>query len=316
MKRKALGKGLRSLIPEAPARAPAPTPEPEPEAAAKTEPKQPRTGLRQVDIDLIRPNRQQPREAFDEEALESLASSLKSRGVLQPVVLRPVEHGHYELVAGERRWRAAQRAGLHKIPAVVREVPDELLLETALIENIQRENLNPIEEARAFRTLIDELGLTQQEVARRVGKQRATVTNSLRLLTLAKAVQQMVRDGKVGMGHARALVSLEDRKVQREIATRVAKEGLSVRQVEAIVSRLIKGGASAKPLATPRRDPNVVAAEEALQKAIGSKVRIVQNKKEQGRLELHFFSGEELNRIYDMVLGAARRPADKKVGGE
>jgi ParB family chromosome partitioning protein len=314
MKRKALGKGLRSLIPEAPARAPAPTPGPEPEAAPKAEPRQARTGLRQVDIDLIRPNRQQPRETFDDEALESLAGSLKRRGVLQPVVLRPVEDGHYELVAGERRWRAAQRAGLHKIPAVVREVPDELLLETALIENIQRENLNPIEEAQAYRTLIDELGLTQQEVAQRVGKQRTTVTNSLRLLTLAKAVQQMLRKGEIGMGHARALVSLEDRKLQREIAARAAKEGLSVRQVETMVARLIKKGASSRPLATPKRDPNVVAAEEALQKAIGSKVRIIQNKKEQGRLELHFFSGEELNRIYDMVLGAARS-ADKKVGG-
>ncbi len=297
------------MIPEAPARKPKPT------TSNETEAVEARTGLRQVDIDLIRPNKQQPRESFDDEALESLAGSLKNRGVLQPVVLRPVEHGHYEMVAGERRWRAAQRAGLLKIPAVVRDIPDELLLETALIENLQRENLNPMEEAQAYRTLIDELGLTQEEVAGRVGKQRATIANILRLLTLAKAVQQMVREGQVGMGHARALASLEDKKLQRSIAERVAREGLSVRQVEWHVSRMIEKGAPRRPQAIPKRDPNIVAAEEKLQKAVGTRVRIVQNKKEEGRLELHFHNTEELNRLYEMVLGAARNPADKNVGG-
>ena len=309
MKRKALGKGLRSLIPEAPTRKPKPITGPETEFVGA------RTGLREVDIDLIRPNSQQPRESFDEEALEALAGSLKNRGVLQPVVLRPVEHGHYELVAGERRWRAAQRVGLLKIPAVIREIPDELLLETALIENIQREDLNPMEEAQAYRSLIDELGLTQQEVAQRVGKQRATISNTVRLLTLAKAVQELVRVGELDMGHARALASLEDKKLQREIAERTAKEGLSVRRVEALVSGLIKKGVPSRPQATPKRDPNVVAAEERLQSAVGTRVRIVQNKREEGRLELHFHSTDELNRLYDLVLNAAKNPADTNVGG-
>jgi ParB family chromosome partitioning protein len=297
MKRKALGKGLKSLIPEAPAKKPAPITNGDSGGSRD---------LRQIDIDLIRPNPKQPRGEMNEETLETLAASLAERGVLQPVLVRPAAEGRFEIVAGERRWRAAQRAGLLKIPAIVREIPDDRLLETALVENIQREELNPMDEAEAYQVLIDEIGLKQDEVARRVGKQRATVANALRLLSLGPRVQAMVRAGKIGMGHGRALASLENRSLQEDLAKRVAREDLSVRQVENLVARLRKVGEPGRPRSKPKRDPNVVAAEEKLQRALGTKVRIFQGKKG-GRMELHFYSTEEMNRVYDLVLGAARQ---------
>lgn len=212
MKHKALGKGLRSLIPEAPRAAEAISPAPAGER------------LQMLDLDLIRPNPRQPRQDFDEEALASLATSLKDDGVLQPIVVRPAGGGRFEIVAGERRWRAAQRAGLLKVPALVKEVPEDRRLELALIENLQREELNPIEEAQAYRSLLDEFGWTQAELAAKVGRQRTTVANSLRLLTLPRAVQDRVRAGAISMGHARALAGLEDAKLQVEIAGRVERE--------------------------------------------------------------------------------------------
>jgi ParB family chromosome partitioning protein len=293
MTRKALGKGLRSLIPEAPARVPqAP--------AGGSEP------IRTIDIDQIRGNRKQPRQRFDEEGLETLARSLKAEGVLQPVLVRPLPDGRFELVAGERRWRAAQRAGLLKIPAVVREVPDERLLEIALIENLQRENLNPIEEAQAYRTLIENVGMKQQDVAECVGKQRASVANALRLLSLSPQVQDRLRAGELNMGQGRALASLPDPREQERLADRAVRQGLSVRQVESIVAAFLQGGTDRKARSAPRRDPNVVAAEESLQRAIGSRVRIVEGRKG-GRIELHFFSHEEMQRVYHLVLDVARR---------
>jgi ParB family chromosome partitioning protein len=230
---------------------------------------------------------------------------MRLQGVLQPVIVRAIEDGGYELVAGERRWRAAQIAGLLKIPALVKEVADERLLEIALIENLQREELNPIEEAGAYQTLMDDLNLTQQEIAERVGKQRATVANALRLLNLPPEVQQLVREGRLAAGHAKALASLAVAKEQIELARRIAGEGLSVRQAEAIAKRMVKRAsrASSKPA---RRDPNVEAAEETLQSALGTRVRIVQGRKG-GRLEIHFFSDEELQRVYDLVLEAAKK---------
>ncbi len=296
MKRKALGKGLSSLIPSSP-------------PAEPRKPAPSRTGVLEIDVDLIRPNPQQPRQAFEPEALEALATSLREHGFLQPVTVRPAGGDGYELVAGERRWRAAQRAGLPKVPAVVRDVPDDRLLEFALIENLQREGLNPIEEAEGYRRLVDELGLSQQEAAERVGKQRATVANMLRLLTLPRAVQDRVRGGELGMGHARALAGLSRPKDQVELAERIVANGLSVRQAEAAVARLATRDASAgeRTRAASKRDPNVVAAEERLQAAVGTRVRIVQGKNGAGRLELHFFSDEELQRVYDLVLGGTRR---------
>jgi len=261
--------------------------------------------LREIDLDRIRPNRGQPREQFDQVLLEEMAHSMRLQGVLQPVIVREVKDGSYELVAGERRWRAAQIAGLLKIPALVKEVADDRVLEIALIENLQREGLNPIEEAAAFQALIDGLGLTQQEIADRVGKQRATVANALRLLNLPPEVQELVKAGKLAAGHAKALAALGAAKEQIDLARRIAGEGLSVRQAEAIAKRAAKR-ASRTARKPADRDPNVEAAEEALQSALGTRVRIVQGRKG-GRLEIHFFSDEELQRVYDLVLAAAKK---------
>lgn len=295
MKRKALGKGLRNLIPETPPPAKAP----------KREAPGPLQGLREIDLDRIRPNRNQPREQFDPVLLEELAHSMRLQGVLQPVIVREIEDGGFELVAGERRWRAAQIAGLLKIPALVKEIADERVLEIALIENLQREGLNPIEEAGAFQALIDGLDLSQQEIADRVGKPRATVANALRLLNLPPEVQELVKAGQLAAGHAKALAALAVPNEQVDLARRIAREGLSVRQAEAISKRMAKRSTS-KVRKPSRRDPNVEAAEERLQQALGTRVRIVQGRKG-GRLEIHYFSEEELERVYDLVLRAAKK---------
>jgi len=292
MKRNALGKGLGSLIPAAPPAAPVP--------AAATELK--------IEVSRIRPNRRQPRQDFDDGAIDDLARSLKTTGLLQPVIVRPAENGHYELVAGERRWRAAQRAGIHRIPAVIRDVPDEKLLELALIENVQREELNAIEEAEAYRILADDLGLTQQEIAERVGKQRTSIANALRLLNLPLKVQQMVRGKQISMGHARALLALEDAKIILELAQRIASEGLSVREVEARAKRP-PGDASGKPGRPAKAvDPNVAAAEQTLQRALATRVRIV-GSATAGRIEIQYRGDEDLDRLYRMLLHGAKVPA-------
>ncbi|HJQ99188.1 MAG TPA: ParB/RepB/Spo0J family partition protein [Candidatus Polarisedimenticolaceae bacterium] len=291
MKRNALGKGLGSLIPSA---SPASSPPPP-------------TSELKIEVSRIRPNRRQPRQDFDDAAIEELARSLRTTGLLQPVIVRPAENGHYELVAGERRWRAAQRAGIHRIPAVIRDVPDERLLELALIENVQREELNAIEEAEAYRILADDLGLTQQEIAERVGKQRTSVANAIRLLNLPPRVQQMVRGKQISMGHARALLALEDAKIILELAERVAKEGLSVREVEARAKR-----ATISPAGRPGRpskpmDPNVAAAEQTLQRALATKVRIV-GSPTAGRIEIHYKGDEDLDRLYRILLQGTKVP--------
>lgn len=312
MKRKALGKGLGSLIPQAqrsagaPAASVAPTPAAD---AAEARPRAVPSGETQIDIDRIHPNPKQPRQDFDEEALAELTQSLKSQGLIQPVVVRPRGDGHFELIAGERRWRAAQRAGLHRLPAVIRDVPDARLLELALIENVQRAELNAIEEAQAYQVLLQDLGLTQEAVADRVGKSRVTVTNVLRLLQLPRQVQERVRRGKLSMGQARAILAVATPNAQIELAEKVEKEGWSVRQVEAWVARtgrgepVAKGGASGK-----RKDPNVEAAEQKLQRVLGTRVRIVGQGKG-GRLELHYFGPEELDRLYNLLIEAGRRKA-------
>jgi ParB family chromosome partitioning protein len=300
MKRKALGKGLGtnlrkgmgldSLLPKPPQPSPQETP------AGSLE------SLRQVDIDQIHPNPRQPRKAFREPGLTELAQSLKSDGVIQPIVVRPRADGHFELIAGERRWRAAQIAGLLKLPVLVRSVTDNKVIELALIENLQREQLNPIEEAAAYQMLIDDAGLTQQEIADRVGKQRATVANALRLLNLPFEVQSRIQTGEVSMGHAKALASLANTATQIEVADRVARDQLSVRQVEAIVAQALKGRtarASSEPAAA---DPNRDAAEQTLQSTLGTMVKIIQNKKGKGRLEIHFHDDQELQRLYERLV--------------
>jgi len=304
MARKALGRGLSSLIPQAPARKKL-----EPTPLAPTEPTHAggiAEGVQQIDLDRIRPNREQPRKDFDESALEELAQSLRNQGVIQPIVVRAAAGGSYELIVGERRWRAAQHAGLLKIPAIVRDVADDKLLELALIENLQREELNPMETAVGIQNLIDHLGLTQADVADRVGKQRSTVTNLLRLLHLPSAVQQRIRSGEVSLGHAKALASLSSPRLQVDLADKIARESISVRQAEEIVARTQRPG---QPPARKRvsRDPNVAAAESNLQTALGTKVSIVQGPKGKGHIEVHFGSDEELQRLYDTIVAGTQR---------
>jgi ParB family chromosome partitioning protein len=258
-----------------------------------------------LEVSRIRPNPRQPRRSFDEAGLDELASSMKKQGLLQPIMVRPLPDGRFELIAGERRWRAAQRAGIHQIPAVVRDVPNEKLLELALIENLQREELNPIEEAEAYRVLVDDLELTQNEIAERVGKQRTTVANALRLLNLPELVKDMVRGRRISMGHARALLALEDVTAIESLAQRIVAEGLSVRDVESRAKRPAgtkpRPGRPTKPI-----DPNVTAAESTLQRVLGTKVRIAGNGSV-GRVEIHYHSAEELDRVYRLILDAAKK---------
>ena len=298
MKRKALGKGLSSLIPSSINRVPAP-------AAPAASPSRP-AELR-IEVSKIRPNPRQPRRSFDDAALDELAGSMKAQGLLQPVVVRPLADGQFELIAGERRWRAAQRAGIHQIPAVVRDVPDEKVLELALIENLQREELNAIEEAEAYRILADDLELSHSEIAQRVGKQRTTVANALRLLNLPEPVKNMVRDRLISMGHARALLALEDAKEIESLARRIVAEGLSVRDVESRAKRPAgtkpRPGRPTKPI-----DPNVAAAESTLQRALGTKVRIAGNGTV-GRVEIHYHSADELDRVYRLIVDSGKKRA-------
>jgi len=258
--------------------------------------------LREIDIDRILPNSHQPRKNFDETALDELANSIREHGVVQPIVVRPLEDGFFQLIAGERRWRAAQRAGLGRVPAVVREAGEHDALELALIENLQREDLNPIEEAQAYERLIVDFGLTQEEVARRVGKNRATVANMLRLLRLPIEVQQWLRENQLTTGHAKALLSLSDLDAILDSAKKIIQGNYSVRQAEMLVSRQASrvSGEDA-PVGGNTLDPNVKAAIHALEQALGTKVT-VQESGGKGKIELHFFSFAEMNRLYEGLL--------------
>jgi ParB family transcriptional regulator, chromosome partitioning protein len=283
-KRPALGRGLSALIPE--------SPRPQP-VIVERDSERPT----QMDLDLLVPNPRQPRTYIDEARLEELAQSIRSNGVIQPLLVRRVE-GRFEIVAGERRWRAAQRAGLLKVPIVVRDVDDDHLLQIALIENIQRDDLNPIEEAQAYRRLIDDHQLSQEELSSAVGKDRATIANYLRLLRLPAEIRSEITSGAISMGHARALVSLPDEVAQRRVAREVVARGLSVRETEAIVRRESRPPAPPPP---PRKiDPNTRAAEEQLKLALGTAVRIVR-KGTGGRIEIDFVSEDELQRLYEAL---------------
>ena len=285
-KRPALGRGLSALIPVAP---PAPPPQ-----VRDRDPHRPT----EVDIDLLRPNPRQPRMQIDEPRLDELAQSIRSHGVIQPILVRRVED-HFEIVAGERRWRAAQRAALLKIPVVVRDVKDDHLLEVALIENIQREDLNAIEEAQAYQRLSDEFRMSQEAIAEAVGKDRATIANYIRLLRLPVEVRNELASGVLSMGHARALLSLADEAAQRRVAREVVSRGLSVRETEALVRR--ESTPSVAP--APRKvDPNTRAAEDRLKLALGTRVRIVR-KGTAGRIEIDFGNEDELQRLYEQLTG-------------
>ena len=257
----------------------------------------------EVDVDLIVPGPMQPRTHFDEGSLEGLADSIRSHGIVQPLLVRR-QGERYELVAGERRWRAARLAGLSKVPVVIKDVPDQDLLEIALIENIQRENLNPIEEAQAYKRLIENVGLTQEALAARVGRDRSYITNYLRLLKLPEDLQQLVVEGRLSTGHARTILGLPQVDLQRRIARQVIDGGLSVRATEHLVRKAVEG-TPAKTASTV--DPNIRAAETKLRRALGTQVRIVQLRGEgPGKIEISFFSNQDLDRIYNLLLSTAR----------
>ena len=282
-RRTALGKGLSALIPD--------VPEP------------PRQGAIEVDIDLLAPSDQQPRQMLDDDKLGKLAGSVKANGIIQPILVRRAG-GTYRIIAGERRWRAAQRAGLLKVPVVTREVPEgseRQLLELALVENLQREDLNPVDEALAYRRLADEFGLTQDQIAAAVGKDRTSVANYLRLLRLPEEVRGDLASGALSMGHARALLGLPDAPSQRQAAREVISKSLSVRDAEALVKKLTSPPRATR-LEHGRRpaDVHTRAAEDRMRFALGTKVRIVR-RGEGGTIEVDFGSELELNRLYDYI---------------
>jgi len=260
----------------------------------------------EIDTDLIEPNNFQPRTNFDEEKLEELAQSIRANGVIQPLLVRRVDNDRYQLVAGERRWRAAQRAGLLKVPCVVREIPEDKMLELALVENIQRQELSAIEEAQAYKRLIETLGFTQEMVAQRVGRDRTFITNYLRLLRLPEDIQQMVEVEKLSTGHARALLGIDDPEIQRKLAKNVIDKGMSVRQIEYVVKSTIEGKSQPGEEASAgiKEDANVKAAEAKLRRKLSSKVNIVINHKNGGgKIEITFYDEKDLGRIYDLIMG-------------
>lgn len=258
----------------------------------------------ELDIDLIRPNPQQPRTHFAEKALEELAQSITANGVVQPIVVRPSGHG-YEIVAGERRWRAAQRAGLRKISVAIREVADDKLLELALIENIQRQELNPIEEASAYKRLIETIGLTQEMVAERVGKERSLIATTLRLLKLPSDIQKLVEEGKLSAGHGRALLLTDDPAGQRRIARAAIEKPMSVRETERAVKAIgnVRKTIITKPRSSSQKDPNVTAAETKLRRQLGTNVNVAKNVTGTGgRIEIEYYTETDLDRIYRLIV--------------
>ena len=282
MSRKALGKGLSALLQE-----------------VETKP----TGVEEIELDLIDPNPLQPRREFPKAALEELAASIRSSGVVQPVLLRRAD-ARYQLVAGERRWRAAHLAGLASVPAVIRDLSDGEALELALTENLMREDLNPLEVARGYEILQQRFELTHEQIAERLGATRSNVTNTLRLLKLPSSVQEMIVDGQLSMGHARALITLDSHAAQARFAGLIVKQSLSVRQVESMVAI----HTSKKPPARPKPpgesqpvDPNTRAAVLELERVLGTRVRVVGGQT-RGRIEISYFSQEDLTRIYDLIV--------------
>jgi ParB family chromosome partitioning protein len=255
----------------------------------------------EVDLESIVPGPMQPRTHFDDASLESLAESIRAHGIVQPLVVRRREN-NYELIAGERRWRAAKLAGLSRVPVVVKDVPDESLLEIALIENIQREDLNPIEEAQAYRKLIETVGLTQEALASRVGRDRSYITNYLRLLKLPEDLQQLVREGRLSAGHARTLLALGPPDLQRRLARQIIDGGLSVRATELLVQKANEQKPARTATAPHPVDPNVKAAETKLRRALGTQVKIIQLADGRGKVEIDFFNSQDLNRIYDLLM--------------
>ena len=298
-KRPSLGRGLEALLGTVSTAPPAATTE-----RAADAPAVPRDeDLARIPVDLLQRGRYQPRLDMRPESLQELADSIRAQGVVQPIVVRPLaaqktgEPMRYEIIAGERRWRAAQMAGLHDVPAVIRRVPDEAAVAMSLIENIQRENLNPLEEARALDRLIREFDMTHQTAADAVGRSRAAVSNLLRLLELADEVKALVESRQLEMGHARALLGLASARQQSEVAALVAKKGLSVRETEALVRRLAEGKSGDAERPPPRPDPDIVRLERTLAEKLGAKVQLQQGAKGRGRLVIAYNSLDELDGI-------------------
>lgn len=280
MSRQALGRGLRSLIPQ------------------MEEVISDKQGVHQLEVGLISVNPFQPRKEFDEEKLQQLADSIKQHGVLEPIIVRPYEAG-YQIVAGERRWRACSLAGLETVPAMVRELTDKEMTEIALIENLQREDLNAIEEAEGYQILLDEFNLTQAEVAEAVGKKRSSIANALRLLTLDEPVKALVGSGQLSRGHAKVLLGVEHIRERQQLAKRTVKEGLSVRQLE----RIVKSSRSKVNKDTEAEvDPELRVLQEELQRVLGTKVRL-DYRQGKGKIEIEYYSDEELERILDFMRG-------------
>ena len=280
MMKKVLGKGLGAFIPE--------------EFGIIKEER-----YAELDVEQLKPNPLQPRTKFDEASIDELAQSIRESGIVQPILVVP-EEGHYKIVVGERRWRAAQKAGLKKIPALIRTLAPDKQLEISIIENIHRENLNPLEIASAYQRMAEELKYTQQDIADRVGKDRTSVTNYMRLLKLPREIQDGVADGKLSMGHARALLALEDQDIQLTVFRRIMDRSLSVRNTEKLVNRMKE-----RPPRIQRSlaDPDLHALQEELLKALGTKVLISGNRNK-GVLKVFYFSLDDLNRIYGKIKGA------------
>jgi ParB family chromosome partitioning protein len=305
IKRRALGRGLAALIPGA--SAPAPSAAHAGVGAGTSDGARPGgsggNGLELVAIEDVHPSRDQPRKMFDDARIDELAASIRAQGVIQPLVVRKRDAGGYELIAGERRWRAAQRAGLHAVPAVIRDVAPTRAFEMAMVENLQREDLNPIEEAAGYQRLISELGYTQESLAARVGKDRTTITNALRLLRLPDEVRDLVVAGRVSMGHARALLGLESNDTMVRLARRVAAREMSVRQVEGLVRRERDGngnGAGSAPPARPSASARDLA--ERLSRGLGARVKVVEAGPSQGHLEIHYHTLDELDALIGRLL--------------
>lgn len=294
--RKALGKGLSALLP--PKR---PTNTVAHSAAPTAVPAEPLTGTLLIPIDEIEPNPLQPRSVFEPERLSELAQSIRENGIIQPIVVRRVGT-RYQLIAGERRWRAARIANLERIPVVVQDFADDRLMEITLIENIQREDLNPIEVAHAFERLNREFGLSHEQIAQRTGKDRTTITNLLRLLRLPGDIQLLLAEHRLSMGHARALLGLPTPELQIQVAQRIAAEGMSVRQVERLVQKMTEPR-EPKPAEEVAEDPNVKAAVLELERVLGTRVRIVARTEQRGRIEIEYYSQDDLSRIYDLIVG-------------
>ncbi|WP_031497178.1 ParB/RepB/Spo0J family partition protein [Bryobacter aggregatus] len=296
--RRVLGKGLSALLPSRPN---TPSAAPAAVAAAPAVAPEASTGWMQLPLDSVIANARQPRSFFSPEKLYELSESIKVNGIIQPILVRRLGDD-YEIVAGERRWRAARMAGLTTVPVVIQDIADENILTLALIENIQRDDLNAIETAVAFDRLSRELNLTHEEIGRRTGKDRTTITNFLRLLRLPVEIQTLLSESRISMGHARALLALPTEELQKSVAEKVVSQGLSVRATEALVQSMTQP-APIKEEKKVHIDPNVKAAEEEVQRVLGTRVRILPKNEKRGRIEIEYYSPDELDRIYQQLVG-------------